>query len=128
MPVIALNSVPAAAFASLPAFKITDAIGLFVYVAGFAFEITADRQKSKWLREKRAKAHDEEFMTKGLWSVRYVWRLHLSGARAARLHATLPFDAVRTRHKLTPSLANTPTTLVRCHSGQVSRLRRLVYL
>ncbi|EXF79739.1 hypothetical protein COL5a_010225 [Colletotrichum fioriniae] len=69
MPVIALNSVPAAAFASLPAFKITDAIGLLVYVAGFAFEITADRQKSKWLREKRAKAHDEEFMTKGLWSV-----------------------------------------------------------
>lgn len=72
MPVIALNAVPASAFAALPAFKASDALGLLVYVAGFAFEITADRQKSKWLRERREKAHDQQFMTSGLWSVRYV--------------------------------------------------------
>ncbi|OBR02936.1 hypothetical protein CH63R_14162 [Colletotrichum higginsianum IMI 349063] len=69
MPVIALNAVPASAFAALPAFKASDALGLLVYVAGFAFEITADRQKSKWLRERREKAHDQQFMTSGLWSV-----------------------------------------------------------
>ncbi|KZL64716.1 hypothetical protein CI238_11730 [Colletotrichum incanum] len=69
MPVIALNAVPASAFAALPAFKASDALGLLVYVAGFAFEITADRQKSKWLRERREKIHDEQFMTSGLWSV-----------------------------------------------------------
>ncbi|WQF86215.1 Putative 3-oxo-5-alpha-steroid 4-dehydrogenase, probable O-methyltransferase UstE [Colletotrichum destructivum] len=69
MPVIALNAVPASAFAALPAVKASDALGLLVYVAGFAFEITADRQKSKWLRERREKAHDQQFMTSGLWSV-----------------------------------------------------------
>ncbi|GKT70935.1 DUF1295-domain-containing protein [Colletotrichum tofieldiae] len=69
MPVITLNAVPASAFAALPVFKASDALGLLVYVAGFAFEITADRQKSKWLRERREKIHDEQFMTSGLWSV-----------------------------------------------------------
>ncbi|KAK2049187.1 DUF1295-domain-containing protein [Colletotrichum somersetense] len=69
MPVIALNAVPASAFAALPAFKASDVLGLLIYVAGFAFEITADRQKSRWLRERREKVHDEQFMTSGLWSV-----------------------------------------------------------
>ncbi|KAK2766493.1 hypothetical protein CKAH01_04776 [Colletotrichum kahawae] len=65
----ALNSVPAASFIALPPIKISDIAGILVYVAGFAFEITADRQKSKWMREKREKIHDEQFMTRGLWSV-----------------------------------------------------------
>ncbi|KAK1981962.1 hypothetical protein LZ30DRAFT_718714 [Colletotrichum cereale] len=69
MPVITLNAIPASAFAALPAFKASDALGLLIYVAGFAFEITADRQKSRWLRERREKVHDEQFMTGGLWSV-----------------------------------------------------------
>ncbi|OLN85152.1 hypothetical protein CCHL11_06227 [Colletotrichum chlorophyti] len=69
LPVVALNSVPASAFAALPALRASDAIGLLVYLGGFAFEITADRQKSKWLRERRQKVHDEQFMTNGLWSV-----------------------------------------------------------
>lgn len=72
LPVIALNSVPAASFAALPPVKISDIAGILVYVAGFAFEITADWQKSKWMREKREKLHDEQFMTRGLWTVRYV--------------------------------------------------------
>ncbi|KAF4826177.1 hypothetical protein CGCTS75_v009449 [Colletotrichum tropicale] len=69
LPVIALNSVPAASFAALPPVKISDIAGILVYVAGFAFEITADRQKSKWMREKKEKLHDEQFMTRGLWTV-----------------------------------------------------------
>ncbi|CAI0642275.1 unnamed protein product [Colletotrichum noveboracense] len=69
LPVIALNSVPVASFAALPPVKISDIIGILVYVAGFAFEITADWQKSKWMREKREKLHDEQFMTRGLWTV-----------------------------------------------------------
>ncbi|KAI8276590.1 hypothetical protein K4K60_007621 [Colletotrichum sp. SAR11_57] len=56
-------------FAALPPVKISDIIGILVYVAGFAFEITADWQKSKWMREKREKLHDEQFMTRGLWTV-----------------------------------------------------------
>ncbi|KAK1967970.1 DUF1295-domain-containing protein [Colletotrichum sublineola] len=69
MPVITLNAVPASAFAALPAFKASDVLGLLIYAAGFVFEITADRQKSRWLRERREKVHDEQFMTSGLWSV-----------------------------------------------------------
>ncbi|KAM0331728.1 hypothetical protein ACHAQA_003407 [Verticillium albo-atrum] len=68
LPVIALNAVPAAAFASIPAIQATDVLGLLVYTGGFAFEIIADRQKSKWAAEKKAKVHDEEFLTRGLWS------------------------------------------------------------
>ncbi|KAH6682396.1 hypothetical protein F5X68DRAFT_172425 [Plectosphaerella plurivora] len=68
MPVIAVNAIPAAAFAALPPVKLTDIIGLLIYAGGFSFEIIADRQKSKWQAEKKAKVHDEEFLTKGLWS------------------------------------------------------------
>lgn len=28
----------------------------------------ADRQKSAWVREKKRKEHDEDFLTRGLWS------------------------------------------------------------
>ncbi|KAG7135718.1 hypothetical protein HYQ45_006530 [Verticillium longisporum] len=68
LPVITLNAVPAAAFASIPAVQATDVLGLLVYAGGFAYEIIADRQKSKWAAEKKAKVHDEEFLTRGLWS------------------------------------------------------------
>lgn len=70
LPVITLNAVPAAAFASIPAIQATDVLGLLVYAGGFAYEIIADRQKSKWAAEKKAKVHDEEFLTRGLWSRR----------------------------------------------------------
>lgn len=70
MPVVVVNAVPAAAFAS--GVKLTDVIGLPLYLGGFALEVLADRQKARWLRERRAKLHDEQFLTKGLWSKRYV--------------------------------------------------------
>ncbi|OTB00285.1 hypothetical protein M426DRAFT_66247 [Hypoxylon sp. CI-4A] len=66
-PVIAVNAVPRAALAAVP-FGAADALGLALFAGGFAFEIVADRQKSRWLRERNAKLHDERFMTRGLWS------------------------------------------------------------
>lgn len=69
MPVLALNSLPASAFAALPAaVGITDIIGLLLYVGGLSFEVTADRQKNAWVQEKKEKKHEEDFLTRGLWS------------------------------------------------------------
>lgn len=69
MPVLALNSLPVSAFASLStAVTLTDILGLLLYVGGITFEATADRQKSQWVQEKKEKKHDEDFLTRGLWS------------------------------------------------------------
>lgn len=71
IPVILVNAVPASAFRSLPAWtKGTDVVGVALWLFGFVFECTADWQKSKWLGEKMAKIHDEQFMTRGLFSRR----------------------------------------------------------
>lgn len=68
LPVLAINSIPHAAMATLPALRITDILGLLLYVGGLSFEITADRQKDAWVQEKKRKEHDEDFLTRGLWS------------------------------------------------------------
>lgn len=68
MPVLAVNSIPATTLATLPFFTLTDIIGLLLYVGGITFEATADRQKSKWVQEKKDKKHSEDFLTRGLWS------------------------------------------------------------
>ena len=69
MPVLAVNSLPASLFASLPAaVTLTDIIGLLLYLGGLSFEVVADRQKNKWVHEKKTKQHDEDFLTRGLWS------------------------------------------------------------
>ncbi|KAI0175302.1 hypothetical protein BJ166DRAFT_171029 [Pestalotiopsis sp. NC0098] len=68
LPVIAVNAAPPAAFAALAGLRPSDLLGLALYFGGFAFEITADRQKSAWMHEKRTKQHDEAFLTRGLWS------------------------------------------------------------
>lgn len=69
MPVLALNSLPAATFASLPSLVgITDILGILLYVGGLSFEVAADRQKNAWVQEKKAKKHEEDFLTRGLWS------------------------------------------------------------
>lgn len=68
MPVMAVNAIPAAAFGT--GLKLTDLLGLSVYVGGMTFEVVADRQKGQWMKEKRNKQHDEEFLTRGLWSKR----------------------------------------------------------
>ena len=73
MPLFLLNGVPAAAFASLPAgLLVTDVLGLSLWAGGISYEMVADYQKSNWLDGKRNKQHDEEFLTKGLFSKRYV--------------------------------------------------------
>jgi protein-S-isoprenylcysteine O-methyltransferase Ste14 len=68
MPVLAINSIPATTLAALPFFTITDIVGLLLYVGGITFEATADRQKSQWMKEKKEKKHEEDFLTRGLWS------------------------------------------------------------
>ncbi|KAK3945677.1 hypothetical protein QBC46DRAFT_430332 [Diplogelasinospora grovesii] len=66
LPVIAVNSIPAAALSS--GVKPSDVLGLGLYVGGIVMEVMADRQKAKWMQEKRDKVHDEQFLTRGLWS------------------------------------------------------------
>lgn len=75
LPVILVNSVPRSAYAAStlgtaisakPYF--TDILGLAIFVFGLTFEVIADRQKSKWVQEKKDKKHSEEFLTHGLWS------------------------------------------------------------
>lgn len=68
MPVLAINSIPATTLAALPLITLTDVIGVALYVGGITFEATADRQKSEWLKEKKEKKHNEDFLTRGLWS------------------------------------------------------------
>ena len=69
MPILAVNSLPASVFASLgAAVSITDVVGILLYVGGLSFEVTADREKNKWVQEKKNKEHDEDFLTRGLWS------------------------------------------------------------
>jgi steroid 5-alpha reductase family enzyme len=69
LPILAVNSLPASTFAALGgAVTITDVIGVLLYVGGLGFEVTADRQKNQWVQEKKEKKHDEDFLTRGLWS------------------------------------------------------------
>lgn len=68
LPVLAINSIPATTLAALPFLTLTDVIGVLLYVGGIAFEATADRQKSQWMKEKKEKKHSEDFLTRGLWS------------------------------------------------------------
>ncbi|KAK5002031.1 hypothetical protein LTR28_011913, partial [Elasticomyces elasticus] len=68
LPVLALNSIPATTLSVLPFLKLTDIIGIALYIGGLGFEATADAQKSKWMEEKKQKKHSEEFLTHGLWS------------------------------------------------------------
>jgi steroid 5-alpha reductase family enzyme len=68
MPVLAINSIPHAALSTLPIISLTDVLGLLLYVGGLSFEVVADRQKSQWSQERKRKEHDEEFLTRGLWS------------------------------------------------------------
>ena len=68
MPILAINALPASTFAALgTAVSITDLIGLLLYVGRLGFEVTADRQKSAWVQEKKDKIH-EDFLMRGLWS------------------------------------------------------------
>lgn len=77
LPVILVNSIPRSAYAvplitshAAIAAKpyLTDILGLAIFAFGLAFEVVADRQKSAWVADKKAKRHSEEFITHGLWS------------------------------------------------------------
>ncbi|KAF2994348.1 hypothetical protein E8E13_000533 [Curvularia kusanoi] len=76
LPVILVNSLPRNAFMAIggiaPALAakpyLTDLLGMAIFIFGLTFEIIADRQKSKWVADKKAKKHSEEFLTHGLWA------------------------------------------------------------
>ena len=73
MPVMAVNAIPAAAASAVVAgskVKLTDVLGLSMYLGGLTLEVVADRQKARWVQERREKVHDEQFLTRGLWSRR----------------------------------------------------------
>ncbi|CAO2655734.1 Nn.00g045370.m01.CDS01 [Neocucurbitaria sp. VM-36] len=76
LPVILVNSIPRSAYAATSTFShaisakpyLTDILGLAIFLFGLTFEVVADRQKSKWVADKKAKKHSEEFLTHGLWA------------------------------------------------------------
>lgn len=69
LPILAVNALPAATFSALgTAVTITDIIGFLLYIGGLSFEVAADRQKDEWVQEKKQKKHEEDFLTRGLWS------------------------------------------------------------
>jgi len=68
MPILAINSIPHTLLATLPAIGLTDILGLALYAGGLGFEVVADKQKNQWVQEKKRKEHDEDFLTRGLWS------------------------------------------------------------
>ncbi|KAJ4155327.1 hypothetical protein LMH87_000581 [Akanthomyces muscarius] len=70
LPVLALGALPAATLATaLPSVLATDVLGLSIWGMGFFFEAVADYQKSQWVKQKKRKEHDEDFLTRGLFSV-----------------------------------------------------------
>lgn len=75
LPVILVNAIPRSAYAASTLGTaisakpyLTDILGLAIFVFGITFEVIADRQKSKWVQDKKDKKHSEEFLTHGLWS------------------------------------------------------------
>ncbi|KAG8405660.1 hypothetical protein J3459_021571 [Metarhizium acridum] len=69
MPVMAVNAVPAAAFAAVPRLTVTDVLGIGVWTGGIALETAADAQKSRWAEGRRKKEHDEPFLKTGLFGM-----------------------------------------------------------
>jgi len=66
LPVYLANAIPAAAHPPLGG---RDFVSLALLASSFAFEVTADRQKSAWRAAKDNKLHDEKFITSGLWGI-----------------------------------------------------------
>lgn len=69
MPVMALNAVPAVAFAAIPRLTATDILGIGLWTTGIALETAADIQKSRWVEGKKKKEHDEQFLKTGLFAM-----------------------------------------------------------
>lgn len=70
-----------------------DALAAALWVGAFAFEVTADRQKSAWRERKNNKEHDEKFITSGLWGVsrhpNYVGEVSIWAAQAFAAYSLL---------------------------------------
>lgn len=62
LPVFAVNAIPAHL---QPCLGARDALGAALWLGAFAYEVTADRQKSAWRKEKEEKKHEEKFISRG---------------------------------------------------------------
>jgi steroid 5-alpha reductase family enzyme len=65
LPVFALNAIPARLH---PDLNWKDFLGIAVWITGFAIEVVADHQKTRWRKEKDEKKHNEEWISRGLWA------------------------------------------------------------
>ncbi|KAB5566399.1 hypothetical protein GE09DRAFT_1218661 [Coniochaeta sp. 2T2.1] len=120
LPVIAVNSVPRLprdAFCGLPLMP-SDVLGISLFVVGFLVEVIADRQKTRWLDERRVKLHDEEFCARGLWSrcrhPNYFGESVLWAGIATFAAGYMLSEPVRGALRLTPSM-----TVALCYAGPV---------
>ncbi|KAH7926107.1 DUF1295-domain-containing protein [Leucogyrophana mollusca] len=66
LPVYLANALPASAH---PPLGPRDFASLALLTSSFLLEVTADHQKSKWRAEKDLKKHDDNFISRGLWSI-----------------------------------------------------------
>ncbi|ORY66663.1 DUF1295-domain-containing protein [Leucosporidium creatinivorum] len=82
LPVFAVNSIPSHL---QPRLGVRDALGAAMWLGAFAYEVTADRQKSAWRAKRDKKEHDEKFISSGLWAQsrhpNYVGEVSLWGAQ-----------------------------------------------
>lgn len=65
LPVFAVNAIPRHL---QPPMNWKDFLGITVWIAGFLIEVVADHQKAQWRKEKDQKKHDEDWISRGLWS------------------------------------------------------------
>lgn len=65
LPVFIVNSIPRASQAPLGK---RDLLGVAMWLGAFAYEVRADREKSKWREGRSKKDHDEKFISSGLWA------------------------------------------------------------
>lgn len=68
-----LNAPPSPQVNAIPAhlqprLGLRDALAAAMWISAFAYEVTADRQKSAWRAKKDNKEHDEKFISSGLWA------------------------------------------------------------
>ncbi|KDN52951.1 DUF1295-domain-containing protein [Tilletiaria anomala UBC 951] len=71
LPIYLVNAIPPAAQPRLGT-RLTDYVGLALWLGGMGLEVFADCQKSAWRKGKEGKKHDEPFITRGVWS----WSRH----------------------------------------------------
>ncbi|KAI5120108.1 hypothetical protein M0805_002192 [Coniferiporia weirii] len=66
LPVYMVNTLPSHLH---PALGLRDYLSVGFFLSSFLLEVMADHQKTVWRRERDEKKHDEQFISRGLWSI-----------------------------------------------------------